>query len=139
MSTQLPLRQRETNIRFTWRHSALRRYAVRDFGTDKPLIFRTIVRNFDYAPHPEQVRSARASATERLRDEVTRRYPSADALDAALLVESLMSGIVVIADHWLQQYGERPGAVVDDESRAAWDALLSRLVHSVRSGYMPTD
>jgi TetR/AcrR family transcriptional regulator, regulator of autoinduction and epiphytic fitness len=79
--------------------------------------------------------TAFSRVTERLRDEVTRRHPAADELDAALLVESLMSGIVVIADHWLTHTGPS----LDRASLDAWDALLSRLVHSVRSGYMPTD
>lgn len=79
--------------------------------------------------------TAFSRVTERLRDEVARRYPAADPLDAALLVESLMSGIVVIAEHWLTT----DGPAIDDRSVAAWDALLARLVHSVRSGYMPTD
>lgn len=84
--------------------------------------------------------TAFARVTERLRDEVRRRYPAADALDAALLVESLMSGIVVIADHWLQEHaGEIDGSPLDQDALDAWDALLSRLIHSVRSGYMPTD
>ncbi|WP_185022798.1 TetR/AcrR family transcriptional regulator [Curtobacterium sp. PhB115] len=79
--------------------------------------------------------TAFSRVTERLRDEIARRYPAADALDAALLVESLMSGIVVIAQHWLSTSGPS----VDERSLADWDALLARLVHSVRSGYMPTD
>lgn len=78
--------------------------------------------------------TAFSRVTERLRDEVMRRYPAADALDAALLVESLMSGIVVIGDHWLRAFGP----TVDPDSLKAWDALLSRLVHSVRSGYIPS-
>lgn len=73
--------------------------------------------------------------SERLRAEVVRRHPAADELDAALLVESLMSGIVVIADHWLQH----SGPALDRPALDAWDALLARLVHSVRSGYLPTD
>ncbi|MBF4602781.1 TetR/AcrR family transcriptional regulator [Curtobacterium sp. VKM Ac-2884] len=79
--------------------------------------------------------TAFSRVTERLRDEVARRYPAADPLDAALLVESLMSGIVVIAEHWLAT----SGPAIDEQSVADWDALLARLVHSVRSGYMPTD
>jgi AcrR family transcriptional regulator len=79
--------------------------------------------------------TAFSRVTERLRDEVARRHPGADPLDAALLVESLMSGIVVIADHWLRHEGPE----VTPATVAAWDALLARLVHSVRSGYMPTD
>ncbi|OIH94399.1 TetR/AcrR family transcriptional regulator [Curtobacterium sp. MCBA15_001] len=70
--------------------------------------------------------------TDRLRAEVVRRHPGADELDTALLVESLMSGIVVIAEHWLRTTGPR----TDQPALDAWDALLARLVHSVRSGYM---
>lgn len=66
--------------------------------------------------------------------EVARRYPAADPLDVELLVGSLMSGIATIAVHWLR----RTGAHVDDASRAVWEQLLARLVHSLRSGYMPT-
>lgn len=79
--------------------------------------------------------TAFSRVADRLRDEVARRNPAADALDAALLVESLMSGIVVIAHHWLTTAGPE----IDADSLAAWDALLARLVDSVRSGYMPTD
>ncbi|MDP4335068.1 TetR/AcrR family transcriptional regulator [Curtobacterium sp. A7_M15] len=79
--------------------------------------------------------TAFARVTDRLRDEVARRHPAADALDAALLVESLMSGIVVIAEHWLTTTGPR----LDREALDDWDALLARLVHSVRSGYMADD
>ncbi|WIE64160.1 TetR/AcrR family transcriptional regulator [Curtobacterium sp. MCLR17_036] len=79
--------------------------------------------------------TAFSRVTDRLRAEVARRYPAADPLDAALLVESLMSGIVVIADHWLTTTGPR----LDDDAVRDWDALLARLVHSVRSGYMPSD
>ncbi len=71
--------------------------------------------------------------TERLRDEVARRHPGADVLDTALLVDSLMSGIVVIAEHWLVHHGPE----LTPATLRAWDELLSRLVHSVRSGYMP--
>ena len=79
--------------------------------------------------------TAFSRVTGRLRSEVARRYPAADGLDTALLVDSLMSGIVVIADHWLTTTGPR----LDQEGRDDWDALLGRLVHSVRSGYLPED
>lgn len=79
------------------------------------------------------IQTAFTRVTERLRIEVARRYPGADELDAWLLVESLMSGIVVIAEHWLRTTGPR----LDQEALDDWDALLGRLVHSVRSGYMP--
>lgn len=79
--------------------------------------------------------TAFSRVTERLRHEVARRYPAADPLDAALLVESLMSGIVVIAEHWLATSGPE----LDQPALDAWDDLLARLVHSVRSGYMADD
>ncbi|MFJ3383645.1 MULTISPECIES: TetR/AcrR family transcriptional regulator [unclassified Curtobacterium] len=103
---------------------------------------RAIVQMKSIIGEPDDVADARAAiltqtafarVTERLRVEVRRRHPAADALDAALLVESLMSGIVVIAEHWLQTTGPR----LDQEALDDWDALLARLVHSVRSGYMP--
>lgn len=71
---------------------------------------------------------------DRLREEVARRYPAADGLDIELLVSSLMVGLSVISRHWL----DRTGASLDDAARATWDQLLARLLHSVRSGYMPT-
>lgn len=79
--------------------------------------------------------TAFSRVTERLRHEVARRYPAADPLDAALLVEGLMSGIVVIAEHWLATSGPE----LDRPALDAWDDLLARLVHSVRSGYMADD
>ncbi|MBT1674858.1 TetR/AcrR family transcriptional regulator [Curtobacterium aurantiacum] len=79
--------------------------------------------------------TAFSRVTERLRHEVARRYPAADPLDAALLVEGLMSGIVVIAEHWLATSGPS----LDQPALDAWDDLLARLVHSVRSGYMAND
>jgi len=79
--------------------------------------------------------TAFSRVTERLRHEVARRYPAADPLDAALLVEGLMSGIVVIAEHWLATSGPD----LDQPALDAWDDLLARLVHSVRSGYMADD
>lgn len=69
-----------------------------------------------------------------LRQEVARRNPAADDLDVDLLVGSLMSGLSVISRRWT----DRTGATLDDASRAEWDQLLARLLHSVRSGYMPT-
>lgn len=72
-------------------------------------------------------------STALLVDEVRRRNPAADPLDAELLVTSLMNGVVVIAKHWVRT----TGASTDGEGRAQWDALLARLIDSVRSGYMP--
>jgi AcrR family transcriptional regulator len=69
-----------------------------------------------------------------LRREVARRNPAADDLDVDLLVGSVMSGLSVISRRWI----DLTGAALDDASRAEWDQLLARLLHSVRSGYMPT-
>jgi TetR/AcrR family transcriptional regulator, regulator of autoinduction and epiphytic fitness len=64
--------------------------------------------------------------------ELVRRHPAADALDVQLLVSSLVHGVAVIAIHWvLTTDPAAPGA------RAAWDALVDRLIRSVRAGYMP--
>ncbi|WP_433606212.1 TetR/AcrR family transcriptional regulator [Dactylosporangium sp. CA-139114] len=65
--------------------------------------------------------------------EVTRRYPRAHPLDVELLVNSLMSGMTVIAGRWIAM----TGAALDDESRAVWDDLLTRLLDNIRNGYLP--
>lgn len=74
-------------------------------------------------------------AATRLLGEVTRRHPKADPLDAELLVSSLMSGVIVIATHWILHTGVR----LDDEGRRDWNDLLTRLTDSVRAGYRPLD
>jgi len=71
---------------------------------------------------------------DRLREEISRRHPAADELDVELLVGFLMSGLSVVSRRWI----DRTGARLDDASRAEWEQLLARLLHSVRSGYMPT-
>lgn len=75
-----------------------------------------------------------ARAGERLVDEVLRRNPGQDRLDAQLLVGSLMNGVMVISQHWVDHSGVR----LDEEGRSEWQVLLTRLIDSVRSGYMPT-
>lgn len=77
--------------------------------------------------------AAFSRTSERLLAEVLRRHPTADALEAELLVESLMSGVVVIARHWV----ERTDGRLDDDARADWEDLLTRLLDSVRNGYLP--
>ena len=64
--------------------------------------------------------------------ELVRRYPRADLLDVQLLVSSLVHGVAVIAMHWVSTTD--PAAA---DARARWDALVDRLIHSVRAGYMP--
>ncbi len=67
-----------------------------------------------------------------LATELVRRYPGADLLDVQLLVSSLVHGVAVIALHWVTTTD--PAA---PDARAQWDALVDRLIHSVRAGYMP--
>jgi TetR/AcrR family transcriptional regulator, regulator of autoinduction and epiphytic fitness len=69
----------------------------------------------------------------RLLAEVARRNPGADPLDAELLVSSLISGITVIAQHWIARTAGR----TDAAARTEWDRLLTRLLDSIRSGYLP--
>ncbi len=67
-----------------------------------------------------------------LSDELLRRYPHADPLDVRLLVSSLVHGVAVVALHWLATTD--PGA---PDARAAWDALVDRLIRHLRQGYGP--
>lgn len=78
-------------------------------------------------------KSAFARVSGRLLGEVGRRHPGVDELDAELLVDSLMSGMVVIARRWIETTDGNTDAV----GRAAWNVLLDRLVASVRNGYLP--
>lgn len=57
--------------------------------------------------------------------------PDEDALDAHLLVHTLMSGIAVIAERWVTRYG----GVLDEDSRAAWFVLVNRLVDRLGRGF----
>jgi len=66
--------------------------------------------------------------------EVERRNPAADPLDVELLVSSLINGLVVIASRWVTD----GGAAAQPEARAAWERLLTRLLDSVRNGYLHT-
>lgn len=72
-----------------------------------------------------------ALAARRLRAEVERRNPATDPLHVRLLVESLVSGVSVAAEHWVEQ----TGAVDDAASRAEWERLLTAVLHVVRNGH----
>lgn len=72
-----------------------------------------------------------ALASERLRAEVARRNPSADLLDVTLLVESLVSGVAVVAEHWLLE----TGGVDSPAHRRRWAALLDKVIDTVRHGH----
>lgn len=78
------------------------------------------------------VREAFALTSEQLSLEISRRHTAADQLEVELLTSSLLHGLAVIAMHWLRE----TDAVVTDDSRATWHALLDRLITSIRSGYM---
>lgn len=62
---------------------------------------------------------------------VSERNDGADRLDVELLVTSLLHGTALIAGHWVAE----TGAVLDDASRARWDALLARLLETTERGY----
>lgn len=66
-----------------------------------------------------------------LTSEVSRRNPTCDPLDIALLVSTLLHGVSVIAGHWIEQFDGADGP----DARAAWDPLVDRLITRMRTGY----
>ncbi|CAN5251521.1 hypothetical protein BH09ACT1_BH09ACT1_22280 [soil metagenome] len=106
---------------------------------DLPLAISTIVQilgapDSDAASEQRLANAAFARLGDRLVEEVQRRNADIDPLDAELLVSSLMSGVVVISKHWIA----RTGAAIDKAARAEWQRLLTKLIDSIRSGYLPT-
>ena len=84
-------------------------------------------------PRPAMLaQEAFSRVADHLGAQLLRRYPHADVLDVRLLVSSLVHGVSVIAMHWSDTTDP-----ADPGARAAWDALVDRLVTSVRAGYMP--
>ena len=73
--------------------------------------------------------------TEELSAELAVRGSDADGLEAEILVSSMMNGIAVVSHRWITA----TGASLDPASRSRWDALLDRLVSTVRRGYAPAD
>lgn len=67
----------------------------------------------------------------RFADAMAVRHPSADALDVHLLVNSLMSGLIVLYYHWRAA----TDAADDEASREVWDAYLERMLAAVGTGY----
>lgn len=63
--------------------------------------------------------------------EVLRRNPSADPLDAELLVSSLLHGVAVIARRWVDEFAGSTSAA----ARRSWEDLMDRLVGHLRTGY----
>lgn len=88
---------------------------------------------FDAAdPRPRQIFQATFSRTTAdLARELAERNAELDALEAELLVSSLMHGAEVIAQHWI----DATGATTDDDARALWHELLDRLIETIRKGY----
>ncbi len=66
-----------------------------------------------------------------LTGEVVRRNPAVDPLDVQLLVSSLLHGVAVIAQRWIEECGGVP----DADSRASWEGLMDHLVRRMRTGY----
>jgi len=112
---------------------------VHTFRTaDLPLAISTIVQilgspDSDAASEQRLANAAFARLGDRLVEEVQRRNADIDPLDAELLVSSLMSGVVVISKHWIAH----TGAAIDEAGRAEWQRLLTKLIDSIRSGYLP--
>ncbi|WP_203935163.1 TetR/AcrR family transcriptional regulator [Virgisporangium ochraceum] len=88
---------------------------------------------FDVAdPRPRQIFQATfARTTADLARELAERNAELDALEAEILVSSLMHGAEVIAQHWIAA----TGAATDDDARARWHELLDRLIETIRKGY----
>lgn len=63
--------------------------------------------------------------------EMTARHSGADELEVHLLVNSLMSGLIVLYHHWYAV----TGATDDDAARHAWGQLVERLLAAVGTGY----
>jgi len=62
---------------------------------------------------------------------MSERHLQADALAVHLLVNSLMSGLIVIYHHWYAA----TGATDDDASRRSWEGYVERLLAAVGAGY----
>ncbi|MEU8821214.1 TetR/AcrR family transcriptional regulator [Actinoplanes sp. NPDC048796] len=83
-------------------------------------------------PRPQQIFQATFSRTTiDLARLLAERHTDLDALEAEILVSSLMHGTEVIAHHWIAE----TGAVVGEDARLLWKHLLDRLIDSIRTGY----
>ncbi|WNB85723.1 TetR/AcrR family transcriptional regulator [Cellulomonas sp. ATA003] len=68
---------------------------------------------------------------DRLATAMVARHPRADLLDVHLLVNAVISGLVVLHQHW----DAATGACDDDDARQVWARLVDRLVENTRHGY----
>jgi TetR/AcrR family transcriptional regulator, regulator of autoinduction and epiphytic fitness len=69
----------------------------------------------------------------RLRQQLVHRAPGLDPVDLEIGLALLFSGIVTIAGLWLEQHPDLAPDVPPD-ARAAWDALLDRVLLRLRIG-----
>lgn len=70
---------------------------------------------------------------ERTSTKLRRHYSSTDGLTVDFFFGSLMSGLVVVYQHW----NALTGGVATAESRRVWDGLMDRLITTTRAGYGP--
>ncbi|TXR58035.1 TetR/AcrR family transcriptional regulator [Quadrisphaera setariae] len=70
-----------------------------------------------------------AGAAERLAE----RYPGTSPLELALLTTTVMNGMAVVGEAWL----EETGGTLDERSRRRWADLLDLLFSAVRHGFAP--
>ena len=75
------------------------------------------------------------AARGRLAAAVLARHPGADVLDVQLRVNADVAGVLVRHRHW----DAATGAVDDEPSRAAWDALVDRLLDRTGHGFAADD
>ncbi|WP_257570740.1 TetR/AcrR family transcriptional regulator [Streptomyces sp. NP160] len=70
-----------------------------------------------------------AGAAERLAE----RYPGTSPLELVLLTTTVMNGMAVVAETWL----EETGGTLDEGGRRRWADLLDVLFAAVRHGFVP--
>lgn len=85
-------------------------------------------------PRPQHlIQDVFTRTTEEVSAEIAARNPGVDGLEAQILVSSLLNGVALVADRWIDE----TGAALDPASRGVWDDLLARLIATVRRGYAP--
>jgi AcrR family transcriptional regulator len=109
-------------------------HALRTTDLVAPMAYLT--RTLGVPPHASPARAALLlrsldHVSERFSAAMLSRHPDADPLDVHLLVNSLVSGVVVLHRHWFA----RTGGADDEASRRVWTELVERLVVTVRDGY----
>ncbi|WP_307844993.1 TetR/AcrR family transcriptional regulator [Actinotalea solisilvae] len=113
-------------------------YALRTTDLVTPMAYLT--RTLGVAQDPTPWRAALMlrsvhDVSARFAHAMAERHPEADPLAVELLVNSLMTGLMVLHGHW---YAATGGAD-DAASREVWSELVERLVSTVRAGYAAAD